>query len=168
MKRITLLSAALLYSCIVLAQRTIQLRNLWAEPQVHVVFDGFVVSFTIKDINRAIQLLAEAGDSTYGTTSHLDTAKQYTTELFAGYNTEYRDKLQPLLQKGVGAFLLTSGHALIENSKHKKLKGIVVDAQPYDEGEHISDVKFYDINSRKLLFNGQLPAELFNKDIGIE
>ncbi len=161
-----LLACTLSFSAI--AQRTIQIRNLWAEPQVHVVFEGYVVSFTIKDINRALVLLAETGDVSFDTTSRLDPSKQYNVELFSGYRTEYRNRLQPLLQKGVGAFLLTKGHAVVENSKRKKLKNIEVDIQPRLEGVNVYNVKFYDPNTSKLIFNGEMAIELYNKDLGIE
>ena len=168
MKRISLLFVAFIVSFSVDAQHTVQMKNLWAEPQVHVLFDGYTVSFTIKDINRALVLLAETGDSTYGTSSGLDAAKQYSLELFSGYRTEYHNPLQPLLQKGVGAFLLTKGHAVIENEKHKIIKNIITDTQPLFGGLDITDVKFYDPRNNEMLFNGQIAADMYNKDLGID
>jgi hypothetical protein len=38
------------------------------------------------------------------------------------------------MQKGVGAFLLDAGHAIIENPKHKKLKNIESDMKPLITG----------------------------------
>ena len=168
MKRISLLFVVFIVSFSTHAQHTVQMRNLWADPEVHVLFEGYTVSFTIKDINRALELLAETGDSTYGTSSGLDTAKQYYVELYPGFRTEYRNSLQPLLQKGVGAFLLTSGHAVIKNPKHKKVKYIIVDIKPLIGGVDVTDVKFYDPNTDKLIFNGQIAAGMYHKDLGID
>lgn len=168
MKRIALLVIAIIISVHSIAQRTVELRNLWAEPHVHVKFNDYTVSFTVKDINRALQLLAETGNSPFDTTSHLEPDKDYTIELYAGYNTQYHNPLQPILQKGVGAFLLLRGHAVIENPRHKEQKAITMDIAPLVEGEDFADVKFYDIHSGKLLFSAQLPADMYNMDLGID
>ncbi len=168
MKRFIILITALILPFYSFSQHTVQLQNLWAEPQVHVLFQGYTISFTIRDINRALELLAETGDSTYGTASKLDTAKQYFIELYSGFNTEYHSALQPLIQKGIGTFLLTAGHAVVENSRHKKLKAIMVDLDKRVGGENIADVKFYDPNTDKLLFSGQMAADMYNKDMGID
>jgi hypothetical protein len=135
---------------------------------VHVLFGGYTVSFTIRDINRALQLMAEAGDSTYGTTSGLDTTKQYTVELYPGYRTEYRTTIQPMLQLGVGAFLLRKGKAVVQNPKHKKLKMITIDVTPVVDGENLTDIKFYDPANNNLVFNGQMIADMYNMDLGID
>ena len=168
MKRFVIFITALILPFCSFSQRTVQLQNLWQEPQVHVFFEGYTVSFTIRDINRALELLAETGDSTYGVMSKLDTAKQYTIELYPGFNTEYHNALQPLLQKGVGVFLLSIGHAVIENRKHKNLKSIVVDIDKPVGIENLLIVKCYDSNTGKLLFSGQMAGDLYGKDMGID
>jgi hypothetical protein len=168
MKNVFLLFLATLLFHSSFAQRSVQIRNLWAEPCVHVLFGGYTISFSIKDIDRALELLAETGNNTYGATSGLDTTRQYHLELYAGYRTEYHNRLQPMLQLAVGAFLLTKGRAVIRNPKHKKLKSIIVDIQPLEEGEHETDVKFYDPVTGKLIFNGRLPETIKNADLGID
>ena len=168
MKGTALVFAIFILSFSACAQHTVQMKNLWAAPQVHVLFQGYKVSFTIKDIDRALELLAETGDTTYGTSSGLDTAKEYSIELYAGYRTQYHSKLQPLLQKGVGAFLLTKGHALIENGRHRKVKQITIDTQRMVEGESTTDIKFYDPYSDQLIFNGQMAGAIKNADLGID
>ena len=168
MKRFAILITALILPFYCFSQHAVQLQNLWQEPQVHVLFQGYTVSFTIRDINRALELLAETGDSTYGITSKLDTAKQYAIELYPGFNTDYHNPLQPLLQKGVGTFLLSIGHAVIENHKHKKLKAVMVDLDKPVGIENVLDTKFYDPDTGKLLFSGQMAGELYGKDMGID
>ena len=150
------------------AQRTIKMNTLWTEPKVHVLFQGYTVSFTIKDINRSLELLAESGDSTYLCLFNLDTTRKYLLELYPGYRQEYRNTMQPLMQKGVGAFLLLAGHALIENQKGKKIAIITADIQPLIEGTDYVTVLFYDPKTRELLFSGQMLADMYNKDLGIE
>lgn len=168
MKYISLFLLVGVLSFSALAQHSIQLRNLWAEPQVHVLFNGYKVSFAIRDINKTLQLLAETGDTTYGLKSGLDTAKQYYAELFPGYRTEYHSTLQPLMQKGVGAFLLYKGMALVENTRKKKVKKITIDAQPLIGGVNVADLKFFDPDTGAMIFNGQMPDIMKNADLGID
>jgi hypothetical protein len=150
------------------AQRTVEMKNLWSRPQVHVLFQGYTISFTIKDINKALKLLEEMGDSTYGLSSKLDTAKDYYIELFPSLNTQYRSSLQPLIQMGVGAFLLTAGHAVVENPRHKIRKEIIefIDLGPNDE--HNVLVTFYDSKSSRTIFFGRMKDYMYNKDLGID
>ena len=77
MKKLLLLSVAFVFYSQVFGQRTVEMRNLWAQPRVHVLFQGYTISYTIKDINKAIGIMAQMGDSTYGVTSKLDTGKDY-------------------------------------------------------------------------------------------
>ena len=141
MKSVSLLLFALIISGTTQAQRTIQLRNLWTRPQVHVLFQGYSISFTIKDIDKALQLLAETGDTTYGTTCGLDTSGDYVVELFPGLKMEYRKPLQILMQKAVGAFLISAGHAYII---------------------------FTDPNNDNMIFAGMMAADMYRKDLGID
>jgi hypothetical protein len=156
------------YPCAARAQRTMRLRNLWTKPQVHVLFEGYTVSFTIKDINKALELLSETGDTTFGTTSRLDTAKEHFLELYRGTRQEYRNRLQPLMQRGVGPFLLTAGRAYIENTKHKKVTDIIVDIQPIIPGTDQVMILFYDPKTKSLLFSGMMQADMYKKDLGID
>ncbi|MCD6012049.1 MAG: hypothetical protein K0Q79_1911 [Flavipsychrobacter sp.] len=168
MKRLQLLFAILMLSYSSFAQKTVQVRNLWADPNVHVLFQGYVLSFTIKDINRALQLLSERGITTYGKTSGLDTLQQYHLELYPGYRQEYHNELQRIMQLGAGAFLLSKGRAVIHNPKGRKLKNIIIDVQPFEEGEYVTTVKFYDPANDKLIFSGKLAKSMVNADLGID
>lgn len=168
MKRTLLFFAIFILSVTSFAQKEVQIRNLWTEPRVHVLFQGYTVSFSIKDINRALLLLYKNGISVYDTTSGLDTNKHHHVELYPGYRLQYRSGLQQILHLAVGAFLLTKGRAVIENPKHKKLKSIIIDVQPLSQGEHEYDTKVYDPAANKLIFNGKLPEAIRNADLGID
>ena len=168
MKRVTLVLLTLLLSCSAFGQRTVPLRNLWTRPQVHVWFEGYKLSFSIKDIDRALELLAETGDTTYGLTSGLDTASNYTVELMSGTKMEYRNDLQHMLQNNIGTFLLTAGHAEIMNARHKRLTDIIMDIQPLHDGDDMAYIVFYDPKSKKILFTGRMAADMYKKDLGIE
>jgi len=150
------------------AQRTIKMRTLWSPPQVHVLFQGYTISFTIRDINKALSLLAETGDTLYGSTSNLDTGRNYAMELYPGTHTEYHNRLQPLMQKGVGVFLLLSGHALVENKKHKLLRDISSEIGIAPNGEPDVLINFYDPLNHNMLFSGKMKVEMYNKDLGID
>lgn len=150
------------------AQRAIPMRNIWTRPQVHVLFEGYTISFTIKDINRALVLLAETGDTTFGRISGLDTAKDYFCELYSGTRMEYHSELQNLIQNGVGAFLLTAGHAYIENPKHKQMQAILADINVFPNGVDHAFIVFYDPRNNKRLFTGRMAANMYNKDLGID
>ena len=168
MKYAFLLTLSLAMSAVLFAQRTVKLHNLWAKPQVHVLFEGYTLSFKIKDINRTIEILNEIGDTTYGSTSGLDTLRHYTLELYPGLRLQYRNPLQPLMQRGVGCFLLLSGQAYIVNKKKKKLKEIVANILPVKGDDELAYVNFYDPKNNKLLFSGCMPVGLYNKDLGID
>lgn len=169
MKCVTLFLAACVLSFFAQAQHTVQLKNLWAKPQVHVLFDGYSISFTVKDIDRAIVLLNETGDTTYGIRSGLDPSVIYKIELYPDLRMEYRSSLQALLQKGVGAFLLTAGHAEIIKGKRKKVREITVDIGELTIGENDVVVRVYDPgNKNKIIFSGRMRADMYNKDLGID
>ena len=155
MKSIGLLLFAFILSSYTFAQRTIPMRNVWARPQVHVLFEGYTLSFTIKDINRALALLTETGDTSFGIVSGLDTAKDYFCELYSGTRMEYRSVLQNLIQNGVGAFLLTSGHAYIENPKHKPVRSVTADINVFPGGVDHAFIIFNDPRNNKRLFTGR-------------
>jgi hypothetical protein len=168
LKYLSLLFSAFTLAFPSFAQRDVQMKNLWTRPQVHVLFQGYTLSFTIKDINKAMELLRATGDSTFKSSCALDTAGDYVVELYPGLRQEYHSELQRLLQKGVGAFLLTSGHAYIETSRHKILHGITTDIHPLVPGVEITVVKFYDPRTNTMLFDGIMPANLYNQDLGID
>lgn len=167
MKSIAALLFAFIISVHAYAQRTVAMRNLWTEPRVHVIFGGYTVSFTIKDINRALELLAETGDTTYGRSSGLDTGSNYNIELYPGTKAEYHRILEPMIQKGVGAFLLSAGHAYIEDKKHKVVSSVVMDIQPLSPGADDAYILFYDPRNNNMLFSGTMAADMYNKDMGI-
>jgi hypothetical protein len=168
MKRILLFFALFIVAYTAQAQRNIQMRNMWHRPQVHVLFEGYVVSFTIRDIDRALLLLCGTGDSTFGCKSGLDTAKDYKVELFSGVRMEYRNRMQHIIQNGVGAFLLLSGHAYIENSKSKQLHLIIADIQEFPRGVSDAFIKFTDPKDGKRIFTGRMSADMYNRDLGID
>ena len=168
MKSIALLLPAIIFSCTLFGQRTVKIRNLWARPQVHVMFQGYTLSFSVKDIDKALSLLAGTGDSTYGIASGLDTAKDFALELYDGTRTQYRTGLQPLMQQCAGTFLLLAGHAYITNSRHKALTEITADITEVRSETGEAFVNFYDPKNNKLIFSGKMPVELYNQDLGIE
>ena len=168
MKQLLLLLLAFILSYTSFAQRTIQMRNIWTRPQVHVLFQGYTLSFTIKDINRAMELLQETADTSFGKSCGLDTAGNYVLEFFPGFRQEYHSTLLRLMQAGVGAFLLSHGLAYIENDRHKKVPAIITDMKPLMEGVEITAVKFYDPKTKTMLFDGLLKAGMYNKDLGID
>ncbi len=168
MKGVALLLFAFIISFSAPAQRTIQMRNIWIRPQVYVSFQGYTIAFTIKDIDKALQLLYDTGDTTFGTSCGLDTSGTYQVELFPGMKAEYRSRLQYILQRGVGAFLLCAGHAYIENPKHKPVRAIICDLKPIPMGMDATYILFTDPRNDNLLFAGQMAADMYNKDLGIE
>ena len=168
MKSMSLLLFAFILSASAFGQRTIQLRNLWIRPQVHVLFQGYSISFTIKDIDKALQLLAETGDATYGTSCGLDTAGDYVVELFPGLKMEYRNSLQILMQKAVGAFLISAGHAYIESPRHKIVRAVVSDIRPVSRGVDDAYIIFTDPNNDNTIFTGMMAADMYHKDLGID
>jgi hypothetical protein len=155
-------------ACAARAQRPVKLRTMWDRPQVCVVFQGYKLYFTIHDIDKALLLLSETGDSTFGTSSGLDTAGSYVTELHPGVKMEYTNALQKLMQKGVGAFLLSSGHVLIHNPRGKKLNEILMDIQPIGDMDENAYMLFYDPRNRNLLFTGKMAVAMYKKDLGID
>jgi hypothetical protein len=163
-----LLPALLLLSVCCSGQRTVTMNRLWEEPQVHVAFQGYVISFRIKDIDNALLLLAETGDSTYGLSSSLDTSGWYELELYPAIKNQYRSRLEPLLQRGVGAFLILSGRAEIRNPKHKKVPTVTADITDGTRDEPTMLVNFYDPKTNRLLFMGRLATEMYNKDLGLD
>lgn len=136
-------------------------------PRIHVQFQGYTLSFTIKDIDKSLSLLAESGDSLYAITSGLDSAVDKTIDLYPGSQVQFQNKLQPLMQNVVGAFLLMAGHAYIQDKKHRKMTEILADVQSTHGGDEIY-VLFFDPRNNKLLFSGSIPADLYNRDLGID
>lgn len=167
MKSFTLFLLATFFFSHPYAQRTVPLRNLWAPARVHVMFEGYTVSFAIKDINRAMELLKETGDSSYGNSCGLDTGRDHYYELYPT-NMLYKNHIEPLLQNGVGVFLLTAGHAVVSNPRHKLLTDIIVDIVPVENGENTAVVNFYDPQTKKLIFAGRMRVDIYKKDLGID
>jgi hypothetical protein len=169
MRAVILLVVAVAFSYTSQAQKTIEMRTLWQKPQVHVIYGDYVISFTIKDIDKTLRLLAESGDNRFPTACGLDTGTDHTVQLLADVTRqEYRSNLQILLQDGVGCFLIYSGHAFIQNKKHKPVRSILADEQP-----PIGDVKetyleFYNAKTNERLFSGRIFYELHGRDLGID
>ena len=141
---------------------------MWDRPQVHVVFQDYTISFTIKDINKALALLAETGDSTNGTDCGLDTNANYITEIYPGMRMDYRNKLQQLMHRELGAFLISAKHAYIVNHKRRQVPEVIMDIEPQDGDLDIVYIKFYDPRNNKLLFSGSMHSSMYNKDLGID
>ncbi len=168
MKGVLLLLFSFVVSLSVSAQRTIAMRNIWTRPQVYVLFQGYTIAFTIKDIDKALQLLYETGDTTFGNTCGLDTSGTYKIDLFPGLKMEYRNRVQWILQKGVGAFLLTAGHAYIEDARHRPVRSVICDLKPPSMGGDAVYILFTDPRNEQLLFAGAMSADMYNKDLGID
>lgn len=155
MRRVACLLLLLIvtYSCA--AQQKIKLVKLWHKTQVHVIFHEYHLFFSIRDIDQVMSYLHQSDSATYDSTSGLDTNLLYQTELEAR-DMEYHNKLQPLMQKEVGVFLLLHGHAYIEDSRHKKIKTIVARiGEAIDtNGNFFVPVNFFDAKTGKMLFAG--------------
>lgn len=168
MKSIISLLAALIFANSLFAQRTINMRNLWAKPEVHVLFQGYTLSFTIKDIDKALSLLVGTGDTTFGTSSRLVPGQKYSVELFPGSKTQYRNALQYLLQNQVATFLLTAAKAEVRNPRNKKVPEIIMDIQPTTDGVNEMYILFYDPRNNKLLYSGKMSPDMYKKDLGLD
>ncbi len=163
---VLLVLAGSLWATQVWAQRTVPLHRLWTPPQVHVHFNGYVLSFRIKDINRSMELLLETGDSTLGPTSGLDTAATYHIELYAR-RQQYTNKLQPLMQNMIGTFLLTAGQAEVRHGR-KKLSDIIMDIQAASYDDNHTYIRFYDPQNHQLIFAGSMAADMYRRDLGLD
>lgn len=163
-----LISLALLFPVLCFSQRTIALCNLWAKPQVHVKFGDYNISFKIKDINRALELMTITGDSSYGRTSGLDESKEFFVELYPGLNMQYRDRMQPLMQRGVGVFLLLAGHAEVKKGRKKMLYEVIADISPVRNDAKFTYVNFFDPKTNAILFSGRMNSAMYNQDLGID
>ena len=168
MKSIIFLFLVLFSTLSSYAQRPVEMRNLWTRAQVHVLFEGYTVSFAIKDINRSLAIMREMGDSSQPATCGLDTAKDYYYDLFPGIHAEFHHEMQPLLQNVVGAFLLTAGHAIVQDRRHKTLKSVIMDIGIAGIGEHVVSIYFYDPKNKKILFEGRMDVDMYKKDLGID
>lgn len=149
-------------------QQTIKLCNLWAKPQVHVKFGEYLLSFKIKDVDKALFLMATTGDSSYGLSSHLDESQEYLIALYPGLDMQYRDRLQRLMQRGVGVFLLLAGHAEIRKGKKKVIYEILADMSPMRNDEKYTYVNFFDPKTNAILFSGRMNKAMYNQDLGID
>lgn len=150
------------------AQQTVKLCNLWAKPQVHVEFGDYYVSFKIKDIDKALSLMAATGDSSFGLTSRLDESIQYSLVLYPSLDIEYRNRLQPLMQRGVGVFLLLAGHAEVRRGRKKVLHEIVADMSKLSNDAKYTYVNFFDPKTNAIIFSGRMNTAMYNQDLGID
>jgi hypothetical protein len=152
------------------AQQNVTLKKLWTRPEVHLIFGQYNIYFTIKDIDKAMGFLPDLEKEMYGDSSGLDTNRVYTVELEQGRHMEYHFALQPLLQNGVGAFLLLSGHAYIETNNGRKVKTIEVHiGQAMDfNGFYTAPVTIYEPETQSMVFSGAMDTELYHKDLGVD
>lgn len=168
MKKVSMLLAALFFTSAAIAQHTVTMHTLWQRPQVHVLFGDYTVSFTIRDIDKALTYLADAGDTRFPTSCGLDTAGEYTIELNAGEHPEYHNALQTMMQNGVGPYLMSMGHALVENKRHHLVRAVEMDARPPLDGGHRVYIEFYNPKTNARVFSGEMRTELTNKDLGLD
>ena len=150
------------------AQKTIALKNLWTRPQMHVSFNGYTISFAIRDINRALELLNETGEYMYGTKCTLDTSGNYFIELFDVSKPEYKTLIEPLIQNGVGSFLLTVGKAVIEDPKHKIMPNVELSIEGGEFSSEYYQIQVFDPKTKKLIYSGRMNTAMYNKDMGID
>jgi hypothetical protein len=168
MKSILLLLPALVFSFTVAAQRTIKMRGMWDRPQVHASFEGHIISFRIEDINKALSMMYDMGHTKYGTHCSLDTAGDYYVEIYRNFDMEYKSPLQPILQRGVGAYLISAGRAYIQNTRNKKIPEVRLDIQPMIQETEDVFMRFYDPVTKKMVFAGSMKADMYNKDLGLD
>lgn len=147
-------------------QSTVTLHRLWAKPQVHVKFGGYVISFKIKDVDRTLELLESTGDHTWGYPSGLDTNRQYSIELYAD-RQEYHYRLEKMMQNAVATFLLSVGQAEVYRGR-KKLRSVIMDIQPIHGDDIMAMIKFYDPKKKRLVYSGSMPVSMYKQDIGID
>lgn len=168
MKKLLFLVVLFLYNGASKGQYPLKMRNLWTRPQVHIIFGDYRVSFAIRDINKALRLIREQGDTLQPKKFWLDTAGNYTWELYSGTRMQYNSPEQAFIQNVVGAYLLSSGMALVENRKLKRLEEIVVDVRYTALGGDELFVDFFDPKTNQMLFSGKMPAAIYKMDMGID
>lgn len=152
------------------AQQMVTMKKLWTKPEVHLVCGRYTIYFRIKDIDKALTFLPPAEQQYFGATCGLAPGTITVTELVPSTRMQYTDHLQPLLQKGVGAYLLASGHAAIEKKRHKKLTAVQVNIGPPMDFNSIRKVPvtIYDPKDGTLIFQGEMNADLYHKDLGFD
>ena len=161
---------ALSLPCMLHAQQLVHMKKLWSRPQVHLICGDYTIHLRIRDINKALTFLPKTDQLEFGSSSGLDTNLNYVVELVPGNRKmEYKNKLQPLLQNAVGAYLLTSGHAYVER-KHKHLKSIEVRMGPAMDFNHryVVPVNIYEPKTDNIIFSGIMNADLYHKDLGFD
>lgn len=150
------------------AQHNIHLRNLWVEPNIHIFFQGYTVSFALKDVNKAMYMQHfELGDVQLPTQCDLDSNKHHYFELFSSPNILYRNAMQEYLHVAIGCYLLGIGKAHILNPKKKLVPDIIEDVDP-NENSPFLYIKYYDAKTHSLLFSGRMLRGMYHKDIGID
>ncbi len=159
---------ALLLSGALYAQYPVKMRNLWTRPQVHVLFNGYRVSFAIRDINKTLALLRSAGDDSHPSYCALDTSKDFSYELYEGTRTEYKEQMESLLQNVVGPFLITAGRAVVQDSRNRVLQEVITDIKYEGTGEQNVYVNFFDPKTKKMLFAGIMSLAIYKMDLGID
>lgn len=148
-----------------MGQRPVKLNNLWATPEVHVLFAGYKLSFTIKNMNRTLELMNQIGDNTWGTQTELDTLREYTIELY-GSHPQYRNRLQTMMQHCIATFLLSAGQAEVRY-KRRRLRTVLMDIQPIGPDGNTVRILFYDPKNNHMLYSGTMPVGMYKQDIGL-
>lgn len=168
MKRPLFLLVLFLFCGRLWAQYPLKMRNLWTRPQVHIIFGDYRVSFAIRDINKTLRLIRQQGDTLVPKQFWLDTAGNYTWELYGGTRMQYNAPEQAFIQNVVGVYLLTAGMALVEDRKLKRLEEIIVDVRYTSLNGDELFVDFFDPKTKKMLFSGKMPAAIYKMDMGID
>lgn len=169
MRKLLLLFTAIFLTLSSSGQHKVALRNLWAKAEVHIVYNGYKLAFTIRDINKTLTLLREAGDITVPATCELDSGRDYYYEIAVGLHPEYQYPIQDVMHTMAGAFLLTAGHAeIMAPGRKKPVKEIMVDFAATAPGEEKALVTFYDTENRAIIFQGWLNMAIYKKDLGID
>jgi len=98
----------------------------------------------------------------------LDTSGNYFIELFDVSKPEYKTLIEPLIQNGVGSFLLTVGKAVIEDPKHKIMPNVELSIEGGEFSSEYYQIQVFDPKTKKLIYSGRMNTAMYNKDMGID
>jgi hypothetical protein len=168
MRKLLLLLCAIFLMLSARSQQKVAIRNLWARPEVHITYNGYKLAFTIRDIDKTLGFLREAGDIAAPPTCELDTGRDYFYEIATGLHPEYQYPIQEVMHTLAGAYLLNLGHVvIIAPGRKKPLKEIIVNFSATEPGEEKALVTFYDPANRAIIFQGWLNMAIYKRDLGI-
>ncbi|NDC39957.1 MAG: hypothetical protein EBZ77_00130 [Chitinophagia bacterium] len=166
--RSLILLLLLLCTSSAVAQRIVTTRNLWVRPEVHITFNGYTLSFALKDINKTLKLLESDGTPYTDAQLKLDTGQQYAVELYPGLRMEYQFPVQALIQNVTGAYLMSIGKVEIKDPRQRVVTSFILDVDYDSHGASQYLVTCFDTRRKTMIFQGRLPASLLNRDIGID